>query len=61
MTFRKKTATKPARSKLPSNTELDEIIEEATVDAYDKSGQTVGFYTMLNSDHRRRQLAAIVG
>jgi len=30
-----------------SDTRLDELIEEATVDAYGESEQTVGFYTML--------------
>jgi hypothetical protein len=30
-----------------SDAELDKLIEEATVDAYDESGQTVGFQTML--------------
>jgi hypothetical protein len=29
---------------------LDELIEEATADAYDESEQTVGFYTMLEED-----------
>ncbi|MBI1875843.1 MAG: hypothetical protein HYS05_18425 [Acidobacteria bacterium] len=32
---------------------LDALIEEATVDAYDESEQTAGFYTMLE-DHLAR-------
>ena len=34
----------------PSNAELDEMIEEAIVDAYGESEQTVGFYTMLEDN-----------
>lgn len=48
--------TKPAadrkarqRKEHPAPT-LDALIEEATVDAYDESEQTAGFYTMLE-DH----------
>jgi hypothetical protein len=38
--------TKPvARKKGLANAKLDELIEEATVDAYDESEQTTGFYT----------------
>lgn len=35
------------RSKVVSTAKLDELIEEAIVDAYGESEQTVGFYTML--------------
>jgi hypothetical protein len=34
------------RKELPA-AKLDELIAEATVDAYDESEQTTGFYTML--------------
>jgi|ERR1700733_2191957 len=37
---------KPYATKIPE-AELDALIEEATVDAYDESEQTVGFHTML--------------
>jgi hypothetical protein len=36
------------RSPVPSNAMLDEMIEEATVDAYGASEQITGFYTMLD-------------
>lgn len=45
--------TRPVRSKKGSPrkelsaAKLDELIAEATVDAYDESEQTTGFYTML--------------
>jgi hypothetical protein len=35
------------RSKRPSDATLDQLIEEAIVDAYGESEQTVGFYTMI--------------
>lgn len=38
-----------AHSKLPA-TELDALIEEAIVDAYDTSEQATSFYTMLEND-----------
>ena len=34
----------------PSDARLREMIDEATVDAYDESEQTVGFYTMLEEN-----------
>ena len=34
----------------PSDAKLDEMIEEAIVDAYGESEQTVGFYTMLEDN-----------
>lgn len=34
----------------PSNATLDEMIEEAMVDAYGESEQTVGFYTILEDN-----------
>jgi hypothetical protein len=47
----KKTAAKRRRrSKGPSDAKLDEMIEEAIVDAYGESEQTVGFYTMLEDN-----------
>jgi hypothetical protein len=42
-----KTNAKPARPKQPTDDELAEMIEEATVDAYGPSEQVSGFYTML--------------
>jgi hypothetical protein len=36
------------RSSLPSGAILDEMIEEAIVDAYGSSEQITGFYTMLD-------------
>jgi hypothetical protein len=50
MTFRKKTTKQRGRSKGPSNARLDEMIEEAIVDAYGESEQIVGFYTMLEDN-----------
>ena len=50
MTVRRKTTKQPTRSKLPSDTKLDEMIEEAIVDAYGESEQTVGLYTMLEEN-----------
>lgn len=50
MTTRKKTTKKPGRSAPPSDAKLDEMIEEAIVDAYGESEQTVGFYTMLEDN-----------
>src|SRR6266540_1046617 len=48
MSGRKKTATKrPGRSRGPSDAKLDGMIEEAIVDAYGESEQTVAFYTMI--------------
>lgn len=48
---RSTTPTTPVRRKassleFPAST-LDELIEQATVDAYDESEQATGFYTML--------------
>jgi hypothetical protein len=43
-------STKKERSKALSPAKLDQLIEEATVDAYGESEQTSGFYTMLE-DH----------
>jgi hypothetical protein len=48
MSGSKKTATKrPGRSLGPSDAQLDKMIEEAIVDAYGESEQTVAFYTMI--------------
>lgn len=38
------------RSKGPSDATLDQLIEEAIVDAYGDSEQTVGFYTMIEEN-----------
>ncbi len=52
MTSRKKKtpAKRQERSKGPSAAKLDKMIEEAIVDAYGESEQTVGFYTMLEDN-----------
>lgn len=50
MTVRKRTTKQPRRSTVPSEAKLDEMIEEATVDAHDESEQTVGFYTMIEDN-----------
>ena len=50
MAVRKKKTKQPGRSKPPSNAKLDEMIEEAIVDAYGESEQTVDFYTMLEEN-----------
>ena len=50
MTDNKKKQTTKGRRKEPSNEKLDEMIEEAIVDAYDESEQTLGFYTMLEEN-----------
>lgn len=34
----------------PSARELDKLIEEATVDAYDEEEQATGFYTMIDDN-----------
>jgi hypothetical protein len=41
---------KKSRTKSPSNARLDEMIEEAIVDAYGESEQMTGFYTMLDDN-----------
>jgi Calcium binding len=41
------TSKKGSPRKEFSAAKLDELIEEATVDAYDESEQTTGFYTMF--------------
>ena len=42
-----KTSAKHVRPKRPTDDELAEMIEEATMDAYGPSEQVSGFYTML--------------
>src|SRR2546428_6853178 len=34
----------------PSKDDLERMVEEATVDAYDESEQVTGFYTMFEND-----------
>ncbi len=46
MTIRSARTRKTLRKELPS-AKLDELIAEATVDAYDESEQATGFYTMF--------------
>ena len=50
MTIGKKATKRPGRSLAPSAGSLDEMIEEAIVDAYGESEQTLGFYTMLEDN-----------
>lgn len=50
MTIRRKATKKPGRSAPPSDAKLDEMIEEAIVDAYGESEQAVGFSTMLEDN-----------
>ena len=50
MTNRRKKATPRRRRVSPSDAKLDQMIEEAIVDPYDESEQTVGFYTMLGDN-----------
>lgn len=50
MTIRKKTTKKTERRTPPSDAKLDEMIEEAIVDAYGESEQAVGFYTMIEDN-----------
>jgi hypothetical protein len=50
MTGSKKRTTATRRRKGPSDARLNEMIEEAIVDAYGESEQTVGFYTMLEDN-----------
>jgi hypothetical protein len=50
MTNSRKRPTTKGNRKAPSNAKLDEMIEEAIVDAYGESEQTVGFYTMLEEN-----------
>lgn len=45
-----KTPMSKTRRASPSNAELDEMIEEAIVDAYGESEQTAGFFTMLEEN-----------
>jgi len=50
MTDSTKRATPRRRRVSPSDAKLDGMIEEAIVDAYGESEQTVGFYTMLEDN-----------
>jgi hypothetical protein len=51
MVSKKQNASKSKRrSKTVPNNKLDQMIEEAIVDAYGDSEQTVGFYTMLEDN-----------
>ncbi len=49
-TNKKTPPTSKRRSKCASDAKLDKMIEEAIVDAYGESEQTVGFYTMLEDN-----------
>jgi hypothetical protein len=50
MAASKKKRNPTRRGKEPSPARLDEMIEEAIVDAYGESEQIVGFYTMLEDN-----------
>ena len=50
MATEKQIASKSKRRKTTTNEELDRMTEEAIVDAYGDSEQTVGFYTMLEDN-----------
>ena len=56
---RKPTPRRPRAS--PSAATLDEMIEEATVDANSESEQTVGFYTMLEENLATPFKTAVLG
>src|ERR1035437_509777 len=42
--------TKSARGALPTSRQLDEMIEEATVDCYNEQEQASGFFTMIEEN-----------
>jgi hypothetical protein len=48
--LKKPSPHKEPRPKALSKAKLAELIEQATVDAYDESEQTSGFYTMLDEN-----------
>jgi len=48
--MRRDAGKKRPRATKASNAELDSLIEEATVDAYDESEQMIGFHTMLSEN-----------
>src|SRR5262249_29205147 len=48
--WRRLMARKRKTSAGPSDRQLDEMIEEATVDAYDEEEQATGFYTMIDDN-----------
>ncbi len=50
MATKKQVASKSKRRRTVPNIELDRMIEEAIVDAYGDSEQTVGFYTKLEDN-----------
>src|SRR5437870_13889007 len=45
----------------PSKDDLERMVEEATVDAYDESEQVCGFYTMLENDLELPFNTAVLG
>lgn len=51
---------KPRATRTP-DAKLDALIEEATVDAYDESEQTTGFYTMLEEHLEMPFKTAVLG
>lgn len=52
LTVWKRTRPTPGvkKSRVPSAQQIAEMIEEATVDAYDESEQAVGWYTMISDN-----------
>jgi hypothetical protein len=55
------TRNKKLRATKMSEAELDVLIEEATVDAYDESEQIVGFLTMLQERLEMPFRTAVLG
>jgi hypothetical protein len=49
-TVRRSVSKKRPRATKASDAELDALIEEATVDAYDETEQVTGFHTMLTDN-----------
>jgi len=48
--MRRDVGKKRPRAAKISDAELDSLIEDATVDAYDESEQMIGFHTMLSEN-----------
>jgi len=52
MSTERKTGRSPGQPLRLSKARLDELVEEALVDAYGESEQVTGFYTMMENDLR---------
>src|SRR6266404_796295 len=55
------TSKRQPRRRSLSHAKLDEMIEEATVDAYGESEQTVGFFTLLDERLKLPFKAEVLG